>query len=317
MQRLLEDFLDNLQYTRGLAPLTLRAYRTDLERCFYFLKQRHITTVQAITASHLVAYLTQLQEKGYANTSLLRQMASLKTFFGWLIEEEILSANPTDLLPASKRAQHLPRSINEADICPLLDAITGNTPEDLRDRAVLELLYGCGLRCAELSGLTVHDVDFTLKQIRVSGKGNRERVVPFGEPAANALQRYLAWRAAFVAALKKANRGQHLDAFQAPLFLSPRGKALSRPLLSKIVRNRIRNHLTGDTTRVTPHVLRHAFATHLLDHGAPLLDIRDLLGHATVSTTQLYTHLSNKGLQSTFKNCFPRARKRPPDSPIQ
>lgn len=308
LQRLLNAFLDNLRYARGLTPLTLSAYQADLNACFCFLKRYPLRSVEDIEATHLIAYLTHLREKGYADSSLLRHAASLKSFFGWLLEEEYIQANPTDLFPAAKRAQQLPRTIDEQQLCPLLDSLNGNTPNDIRDRAVLELLYGCGLRCAELIGLTIHDVDFKLNQVRILGKGNRERIVPFGEPAAQALKRYLTWRAHFVEQLKQAKkRTPYLEGFQAPLFLSPRGKPLNRPLLSKMVRERVRPHLTGDTSRVTPHVLRHAFATHLLDHGAPLLDIRDLLGHASVATTQLYTHLSNKGLQKTFKDCFPRA----------
>ena len=309
LRPLLEAFLDNLRYARGLTPLTLSAYQNDLEHCFAFLKRYRLPSIHAIEAPHLIAYLTFLRnDKGYADSSLLRHAASLKSFFGWLLEEEHIQTNPTDLFPAAKRAQNLPRTIDERQLCPLLDALNGDDPKDLRDRAVLELLYGCGLRCAELIGLTLHDIDFKRNHLRILGKGNRERIVPFGEPAAQALQRYLAWRGKFVEELKKAKkRTPYLEGFQAPLFLSPRGKPLSRPILSKMVRERVRPYLEGDTSRITPHVLRHAFATHLLDHGAPLLDIRDLLGHASVATTQLYTHLSNKGLQKTFRDCFPRA----------
>lgn len=307
MKRLLDAFLDHLQYVRGLMPLTLRAYSTDLQSCFRYLAKHHITEIQSVSATHLIDYLSQLREKGFAEASLLRQMASLKAFFGWLLEEEILEDNPTDLFPSTKRSQALPRSIDETPLCDLIDAINGDTPIDLRDRAVLELLYGCGLRCAELIALKPHDIDFKSGHIRVSGKGNRERIVPFGQPAATALKRYLAWRATFIEKMKKDKKNTSLTSLQTPLFLSPRGKSLNRSLLSTLVRERVRIHLTGDVSRITPHVLRHAFATHLLDHGAPLLDIRDLLGHASVSTTQLYTHLSNKGLQKTFKDCFPRA----------
>lgn len=307
MLKKLAAFLDYLNYARGLSPLTLTAYRTDLETCIAFLEQHHITALSAVTSDDLIRYLTHLRAKGYADRSLLRHAASLKSFFAWLLDERYITQNPTDLFPTGKRAQPLPRTIDETPLCKILEELTGETPIDLRDRAILELLYGCGLRCAELCALTLHDVDFNQQHLRIFGKGRRERIVPFGEPAKKALKQYLQWRHTFAEKLMRKQKGVQLNQPTAPLFLSPRGKKLLRSHLSEIVRRRIRPYLPDTATHITPHVLRHAFATHLLDHGAPLLDIRDLLGHASVSTTQIYTHVSNKGLQKTFRDCFPRA----------
>lgn len=310
MKQTLEDFLDHLQYVRGLAKLTLVAYRNDLEHCFDFLSSINVGTLEEVTSEHLIQHLTRLRERGYADTSLLRHAACLKTFFAWLLDENRIRQNPTDCFPAGQRAQHLPRTIDETRLGKLLDAIDGNQPIDLRDRAVLELLYGCGLRCAELCGLTLHDIDFESNHVRIFGKGRRERLVPFGTPARKALLRYLQWRNHYADAPERKKTQPQLNAPDAPFFLSPRGKPLQRAHLSAIVRKRIRVNLPdAEAARVTPHVLRHAFATHLLDHGAPLMDIRDLLGHASVTTTQLYTHISTQHLQQTFRSCFPRAKQ--------
>lgn len=306
-QQLLTAFLEAQRYVRGLATLTLSAYRTDLEQCLTFCTQRGVTEITHITTDVLVAHLADLRARGYAETSLLRHAASLKAFFTWLLEEDEITQNPTDILPSSKRPQALPRTIDEQQLCHCLEQINGDTPKDLRDRAILELLYGCGLRCAELCGLTLHDVDFNSQRVRIFGKGKRERVVPFGEPAERALKRYLTERTSFVASLKSRSLRTSLSKPEAPFFLTPRGKRMNRSLLSTVVRIRIRAQLPGDTSHITPHVLRHAFATHLLDHGAPLMDIRDLLGHATITTTQVYTHVSATALRETFQTCFPRA----------
>lgn len=307
MQTALNDFLDAMRYNRGLAPATLSAYRTDLLACFQFLTRHKIPDLSAVTSEHLIAHLSHLQQRGFVERTILRNIASIKSFFGWLLEEERISTNPTDIFPKTKRPQVLPRTIAEKTLGPLIDAITDDSPMSLRDRAVLELLYGCGLRCAELSNLTLHNIDFKQQLLRVCGKGQKERVVPFGNPAKEALKRYLAWRTRYAETFDKGKQARKLLAPNAPLFLSPRGKILRRATLSKIVRERIRQYLPDPNARVTPHVLRHAFATHLLDHNAPLLDIRDLLGHTSVATTQIYTHVSDRKLKNTFKNCFPRA----------
>lgn len=303
----LNDFLDAMRYSRGLAPATLYAYRSDLMGCLAFLAKRNLTKLTDVSSKDLIDYLAHLRQRGFSDRSLLRNTASLKSFFTWLLEEERIPVNPTDIFPSSKRPQDLPRTIAEETLGKLIDNLTEEGPLDLRDRAVLEVLYGCGLRCSELCGLSLHDVDFTQQRLRVCGKGNKERVVPFGKPAKVALLKYLTWRTHYAESVDKGKRARQLLSPVAPFFLSPRGKPLRRDILSKIVRDRIRQHLPGDASHVTPHVLRHAFATHLLDHDAPLLDIRDLLGHASVATTQIYTHVSDTKLKKTFKNFFPRA----------
>ncbi len=307
MKRMLAHFRDALAYTRGLAPLTLEAYEADLETLLQFVTTvRRRTAWAQVTPEDLVAHLSDLRARGYADTSLLRYAAAYQTFFRWLLDEGHIPFLPTESLAGGKYPKRLPRSVEEVTLCALIEAVDGNEPYDLRDRAVLELLYGCGLRCAELCGLRLHDLDRIAATLRIRGKGRRERVVPYGAPAGAALSRYLTWREGFAMSWRKGREAATLMDPEAPLFLSPNARALNRGHLATIVRRRIRAFLP-EGSHATPHTLRHAFATHLLDHEAPLMDIRDLLGHATIATTQIYTHISNARLRETFARCFPRA----------
>lgn len=305
MERRIQQFLDAAAYERGLAPLTRTAYAADLAELAATLRRRGRTDWAQATAEDLVAHLERLRRSGHAEASLLRYTAAIRVFFAWLLEEGLIPALPTESLVGGKRPKRLPRTLAEGALNPLIEAVDGTAPIDVRDRAVLEVLYGCGLRCAELCGLRLHDLDGKAGTMRVRGKGGHERVVPYGPPAARALRAYLLWRRTFALSWKKGAHAAELLAPEAPLFLSPSGRALNRAHLAAIVRARIRAFLP-EGTHATPHTLRHAYATHLLDHGAPLMDIRDLLGHASVATTQIYTHVSDARLRSTFDACFPR-----------
>lgn len=305
MERRIQQFLDAATYERGLAPLTRKAYAADLAELLATLRARGRTDWAQVSAEDLVAHLEGLRRRGYADTSLLRYAAALRVFFAWLLAEGLIPALPTETLQGGKRPRRLPRSVAEGALNELIEAVDGTAPTDLRDRAVLEVLYGCGLRCAELCGLRLHDLDGKGKVIRVRGKGGRERVVPYGPPAGRALRAYLLWRRAFAITWKKGAHAADLLTPEAPLFLSPTGRALHRGHLATIVRQRIRAFLP-EGAHATPHTLRHAYATHLLDHGAPLMDIRDLLGHASIATTQIYTHVSDAHLRDAFAQSFPR-----------
>lgn len=305
MEKQIEAFLDAMAYVRGLAPLTCASYRTDLLELVAFLQKRSCSDWRDVTSTDLIEHLADLQARGYAEASLLRHAATLRTFFGWLLEENRIPFSPTDALVAGKLPKRLPHTLDEKTLNGLIEAVDGETPADLRDRLMLELLYGCGLRCSELLGLNLHDVDLSTRQIRVHGKGRKERVVPFGPPAEAALKRYLKARTTFAMTYKKGALAAELLAPTAPLILTPTGKRLRRPFVAQVVHARIHAFLP-ESTHATPHTLRHAFATHLLNHGAPLMDIRDLLGHASVATTQIYTHVSDNHLKDVFRQCFPR-----------
>ncbi len=304
MQKTIEHFLDVMNYERGLAALTREAYGRDLRELQGALP-REVTSWAEVTTDHLVSHLTQLRERGFADSSLMRYAAAYKTFFAWLLEENLIPFSPTDAFVSPKKPLRLPRSIEEKTLIELIEQVDGTTGIDLRDRAILEIFYGCGLRCSELIGLNLTALDVTAQTFRVYGKGRKERIVPFGKPARTAIGKYLVWRERWLAGYKKGALAYLLGDPEAPLFLSPTGKRLSRPLLAKIIHARIHAFLP-EGSHATPHTLRHAFATHLLNHGAPLLDIRDLLGHASVTTTQIYTHVSDKHLRDTFNACFPR-----------
>lgn len=305
MRQTIEFFLDAMTYERGLAPTTREAYASDLRELCTYLENRKITAWKAVTTEHLIDYLSDLRARAYAETSLLRYSAAFKTFFGWLLAEGHIPFSPTDAFVTGKRPQRLPKDLQEDILNSLIEAVDGDSPLELRDRAILEVLYGCGLRCSEVLTLNLHDVDRHAQLIRVHGKGRKERVVPFGPPAKKALTAYLNERNRFIATYRKGDLMAALSDSTSPFFLSPTGKRLNRAQIAQLVHNRIHAHLP-EGTHATPHTLRHAFATHLLNHGAPLLDIRDLLGHASVTTTQLYTHVSNNELQDVFKRCFPR-----------
>lgn len=305
MRHAIDLFLDAMTYERGLAPLTREAYATDLRELCSWLEEKQIARWDSVSTDHLIDYLAGLRKRGYAESSLLRYSAAFKTFFGWLLTEGLIPYAPTDAFVSAKRPKRLPKDLPEGLLNQLIEAVDGDSPAELRDRAVLEVLYGCGLRCSEVLSLNLHDVDRHACLIRVHGKGRKERVVPFGPPAGKALAAYLAARNRFCAAYRKGDLLAQLTDAAAPFFLSPTGRRLTRNQIAALVHTRIHAHLPAGV-EATPHTLRHAFATHLLDHGAPLLDIRDLLGHASVTTTQLYTHVTNGELQEVFKRCFPR-----------
>lgn len=305
MHGTIDHFLDAMAYERGLAPLTREAYASDLRELCSWLEKRKVTRWDAVKTEHLIDYLADLRRREYAETSLLRYSAAFKTFFGWLLTEGLIPFSPTDAFVTGKRPRKLPKDLPEGLLNRLIESVDGDTPLEIRDRAVLEILYGCGLRCSETLGLNLHDIDRKARLIRVHGKGRKERVVPFGPPAGKALAAYLDVRSRFIATYRKGDLLAELAAPAAPFFLSPTGKRLNRSQIAQLVHTRIHAYLPAGVD-ATPHTLRHAFATHLLNHGAPLLDIRDLLGHASVTTTQLYTHVTDTALRDVFQRCFPR-----------
>lgn len=306
MKQTLVDYLDNMQYARGIAKATREAYTNDLTQLLAYLQEKKISTWTSVTRDHLIQYIDDLHKRGFAEASLLRNMASIRGLFGWLLDEGMIENNPTDAFVRTRRPRRLPFTLAENELIPLIEAVNGDSPMELRDRAILELLYGCGLRCFELIGLRLHDIQKRDGTLRIHGKGNKERIVPYGPPAAKALQRYLQWRHHFAEKYKRGSLAAELLSLDAPVFLTMTGKRLQRSNLSTIIRTRIRMFLP-EGSHATPHTLRHAFATHLLNHGAPLIDISELLGHANVGVTEIYTHVSDQHLKDEFNRCFPRS----------
>lgn len=293
MNTRIEAFIDSMTYDRGASPLTCRAYRTDLADFAEFLAQNHVEAWSGVTRDHLLAYLDHLLARGFATTSRARRTAAFRSFFAWLLTENHIAANPARRIPVAKRERRLPAVLVESTLGALLSQIGGCGYEDLRDRAALELLYATGLRVSELTGLNVPDLNFERALIRVMGKGGKERLVPFGTTAENALRRWLDHR-------------RTLTEDRSALFINRRGQRLTRSTIAAIVKKRVTSHLPPGR-HATPHTLRHTFATHLLAHEAPIRDIQELLGHASLSTTQLYTHVDETRLGGIHKQFHPRA----------
>jgi site-specific recombinase XerD len=279
---------------RGIAERTRRAYGADVGELATWAAAQGIEPA-AITYRLLRGYAARQSDRGAAPRTLARKLASARAFFRSMVEHGDMAANPADLLPAPKLPQPLPRTIKPADVAALLDRIPATTPLELRDRALFELAYACGLRAEELINLDLGAVDFDAEQVRVEGKGGRTRFVPAGEPALAAVGRYL----------ERARPALAGAASDPALFLSKTGRRLS----TSDVRRRLRvwaRHAASQGA-VHPHALRHSFATHLLEGGADLRAIQDLLGHASISTTQVYTRVESARLRAAYLRSHPRA----------
>jgi integrase/recombinase XerC/integrase/recombinase XerD len=279
---------------RGMADKTRRAYATDLGQ-FAAWSAAHGVDPGAVVLRTLRRYAQHLSESGIQNVSVTRKLAALRAFFRVLREHGQIPQNPADLMASPKAQQKLPRVLKPDELARLLDRIPASTPLQVRDRALLEVAYGGGLRAEELVDLPVGGIDFDAEQLRVEGKGSKTRFVPLGEYAAQALTRYLQ------RARPVLDRHDGEDA----LFLSKTGRRLS----TSDVRRRLRvwtrqAELQGG---VSPHALRHSFATHLLDGGADLRSIQELLGHSSISTTQIYTRVESARLRSAYAKAHPRA----------
>jgi integrase/recombinase XerD len=301
-EHLVLDFLAYLEFERGLSRNTLEAYRSDLLQFGRFLDTRKVSAVDASPAD-VTDFLTFLATGGPESrpaspATIHRKSACLRSFYRHLRREGLRESDPTASLSAPRRGRKLPQVLTRGEIERLLAQPRGTDPSALRDRALLELMYACGLRASEATGLQLGDVDLDERVLRARGKGSKERVVPVGQEALGAVRTYLERGRP---ALVKGRPEDHL-------FVNFRGGQLTRQGLYKIVRR----HATtaGLADRMSPHTLRHTFATHLLAGGCDLRSVQEMLGHADVSTTQLYTHLSSERLKDVYFKAHPRATVR-------
>jgi integrase/recombinase XerD len=291
-----ESFLLFLAARR--APRTVDAYRRDLA----LLEASVDGPAGSATTEDLERWLASMREKGHAVSSITRRLAAARAFYRHLVLLGVRPDNPAAGLKPPRRARTLPRTLSPGEVERLIDAAIGSTPRALRDRALAELLYGAGLRVSEAIGLARASVDLEDRIVRVLGKGGKERVVPLGRPAAEAVRRYLALGR------------PHLDRRHRPdLFLNARGGALTRAGAFLILR-RLADKAGLEPGRVHPHLLRHSFATHLLEGGADLRSVQEMLGHADLSTTERYTHVSDRRRRETYFRSHPHARRRPTPS---
>jgi site-specific recombinase XerD len=294
---LLDTFLEHLEWERNLSPETLRAYRREIRSFIEFADSE-----LALTSSHMVnpvavrAYLAHLHSKHLAPSSIARALASLRTYFRFLVAERVLTASPAETVPHPHGVQRTPEVPDRYAIEELLEGFP-DTAAGRRDRAAVELLYAAGLRVGELVALDLEDVNLDQRVARVRGKGRKERLVPFGRPAASAIAAYLPVRARW-------RRG--MTAEDDPLFINQRGGRLSDRSVRRIIDQGVRR--TADLNHLHPHALRHAFATHLLEAGMDLRVIQELLGHASLATTQVYTKVDLAHLMEVHRRSHPRGK---------
>ena len=298
-EHLVLDFLAYLEFERGLSRNTLEAYRTDLLQFGRFLARRELSALDA-RQGDVADFLAELaagdgDRPPVSTATIHRKTACLRSFYRHVRREGLLESDPTATLTPPRRSRKLPHVLTRGEIDRLLSQPRGMEPAALRDRALLEVMYACGLRASEAIGLELTDVDLEDRVLRARGKGSKERVVPIGQPAVQALRAYL----------ERGRPGLVKGAREAHVFVNFRGGALTRQGLYKIVR---RHAVTaGLADRMSPHTLRHTFATHLLAGGCDLRSVQEMLGHADVSTTQLYTHLSSQRLKDVYFQAHPRA----------
>jgi integrase/recombinase XerD len=292
-----ERFLLHLAARRS--PRTVDAYRRDLASLSAF---RGGAAVADTTRPELERWLAEMRAAGLAPSTIARRASAVRTFFRHLVLIGTRSENPAASLQLPRRPRRLPRALSPSEVERLIDAATGTTPRTLRDRALVELLYGAGLRVSEAVGLDRAGVDLDARIVRVLGKGDKERLVPLGRPAAEAVRRYLALGRA------------HLDRRYRPeLFLNARGGPLTRAGAFLVLR-RLADRAGLEPGRVHPHLLRHSFATHLLEGGADLRSVQEMLGHADLGTTERYTHVSDRRRRDVYFAAHPHARRKPPTS---
>jgi integrase/recombinase XerD len=298
-EHLVLDFLAYLEFERGLSRNTLEAYRGDLLQLGRFLAEREVSAIDASSAD-VADFLTQLgtgdsDHRPASPATIHRKSACLRSFYRHLRREGLRESDPTASLSSPRRSRKLPQVLTRGEVEQLLSQPRGTDPHALRDRALLELMYASGLRASEAIGLELGDVDGEERVLRARGKGSKERIVPIGQAALGAMAVYL----------ERGRPALVKNSVESHLFVNFRGGQLTRQGLYKIVR---RHALTaGLADRMSPHTLRHTFATHLLAGGCDLRSVQEMLGHADVSTTQLYTHLSSERLKDVYFKAHPRA----------
>ena len=296
MDDLIRQFINYLKQERGYSVHTIEAYDRDLHQFAAFYSEytnvvpMDVRTVNKLGVRH---YLGMLSESGLAMTSITRKLASLKAFFKFHVRQGTITANPVALVKSPKTTKKLPIVLSEEQIAQLIGKIPDNDFVPVRNKAILELFYSTGIRLGELIGLNYGDINFNRMTLRVFGKGAKERIVPFGKKAEQAVQRYL----------HKRRQDFGRVNLEGALFISSRNQRISRPTVQKMV-TRLLQTISGQK-HLSPHVLRHSFASHLLDRGADLNAVKDLLGHNSLSTTQLYTHIRIEKMKEVYKQAHP------------
>jgi len=294
VQELINAFLNYLSVERGLSPNTLISYRRDLASYGDFLSRRHIDALSRITKSDITDLMFYQKDKGISPNSIARHLAAIRMFHRFLVRERIVKVDPSGLIDTPKLSRKIPEALSLNEVDTLLAQPQIRSAQGARDKAVLEALYATGMRVSEAVGLKIDDLNLDIGFLLCIGKGNKERVIPLGKKAIAAIKRYLEF-----------SRPRLLGKAQSErLFLNRFGKKISRQSLWKIIKKYARQ--AGIKKAIRPHTLRHSFATHLLERGADLRSVQEMLGHANISTTQIYTHINKERLKSIHRMFHPR-----------
>ena len=302
MKEAIDKFLKYLEVEKGFSRNTIEAYENDLSQLTAFLEEEAAKggTIKPWTAfdrQSILSYLTNLKERRYAATTVARKVAAIKTFFGFMVAEGLIKENPTRDVPSPRVGKSLPKPISITQARQLLEETEKRTtPEAKRDKAMLQLLYASGMRVSELVSLNLDDVDTEGGYVRCFGKGGKERLIPIHSQAVAALKDYMS----------QGHSKLNAAGGEAALFLNRRGERLTRQGLWQIIKGYAKAAKLG--IEITPHTLRHSFATHMLSGGADLRSVQELLGHANISTTQVYTHLTTEHIRRAYEKSHPRAK---------
>ncbi|MBG9979834.1 site-specific tyrosine recombinase XerD [Facklamia sp. DSM 111018] len=298
LDEIVEGFERYLLIDQGKSTNTVASYRLDIRKFLKFIHEKKIVDIQEVDYHFIQAYLADLKKQAYASSSTSRMLSTLRQFFLFLLKEGLIEQNPMQLIQGPKQEKNLPHSLTMEQVDQILNAPDLTSLIGIRDRAILEVMYATGLRVSELTQLKIADLHLDLGFIQTIGKGNKERIIPLGDEAVFWIKEYLQDVRPVFAAKK--------TAIQTPiLFLTERGKFFTRQGIWKNLKKYVQ--VAGLNQSVSPHMLRHSFATHLLENGADLRMVQELLGHSDISTTQIYTHISKHRLQEVYRKNFPRA----------
>lgn len=295
MDQLLDSFLTYLTIEKGLSKNTLESYGRDVRKFLLFLEEGQIKTIQEIKYENILDFLSHFKKQGFSDTTTVRTIVSIKQFFKYLLLEKIIKEDPTSQIRTPKMKKSIPGVISLEDVERVLASPNESTPEGIRDLAMLEVLYATGIRVSELIWLKLNEVNFEMGFVIVYGKGSKERIVPIGKQAQEKLRTYMELSRPLL--LKSRDSKE--------LFVTRRAKAMTRQGFWKLIKNYALK--AGITKHISPHTMRHSFATHLLERGADLRTIQIMLGHSDISTTQIYTHVENERLKEIHKKYHPRS----------
>ena len=295
MKEFIDDFMNYLSVERGLAKNTLLAYRRDLDKYIDYLSKKSIKTTAAVSREHVSNFMFDLKKHDMSPTTICRSLAAVKMFHRFLVRENLAKEDPTTLVDTPKLWMRIPSVLTQAEVESMILAASGKKIQQIRDQAILEIFYASGLRVSELSDLKITSINYDVGFVRAVGKGSKERIIPLGMKAREAIGKYL------LRARPKLLKNQTNDT----LFLSRLGKKISRQSLWAVIK--FYACKANIKKNIKPHTLRHTFATHLLEHGADLRSVQEMLGHADISTTQIYTHVDKERLKSVHKQFHPRS----------